>query len=65
MLAAGGNISVSSYGLATYLNPSANGTDTVIAGGTLNAPNAQLDYGNAWLRMSGRPRISRIRASNR
>jgi choice-of-anchor A domain-containing protein len=47
-LAAGGNISVSSFGLATYLNPSANGTDTVIAGGTLNAPNSQLDYGNAW-----------------
>jgi len=46
-LAAGGNVSLTNYGVATGLNASANSLNTLIAGGTLATNNMQLYHGNA------------------
>jgi choice-of-anchor A domain-containing protein len=46
-LAAGGNITISGYGVATGLNASANSLNTLVAGGTLTMDNGQLHHGNA------------------
>ena len=46
-LAAGGAVSLVHYGVATGLDASANGTDSLIVGGSLTATDGQLHYGNA------------------
>lgn len=46
-LAAGGAVSLTNYGVATNLNSSANGTNTLVAGGGFSGTNGQLYYGDA------------------
>lgn len=48
-LAVGGDMTVSGFSVASSLDASANGTDTLVVGGTLNFGNGSVNYGNvAW-----------------
>lgn len=46
-LAAGGNVTLTNYGVGSRLDASARGTNTLIAGGNLSYTNGQLFQGNA------------------
>jgi choice-of-anchor A domain-containing protein len=45
-LAVGGNAFLSSFSVASHLNASANGTDTLVVGGNLNYTGGSVAYGN-------------------